>query len=303
MYARFVANHHHEAAAKRKIPIVPALILTSGAVVGGAARMGLPPSWATAVTGALAVLVGAWAVLVVYVNHLGDPLPGVDWSSADDYEQRLVADLRPVARTVLTRTQDRVRRRLPAAEGVHVYCLDRPPEHQCALDTTGCDCARTRLYAAVLPNRRHPIILVGDRLLEQPTALAYALAHEAHHVRRPWRQVAIAVQLVSLAGWLGMGLILPPRALVVAAPTVWMATLLLNWISELAADAAASTAEPDAARGFWRMLRAALPAPTGRAQLTTAVIAVLGPTHPPMALRAALAARIARHQLAKHLTE
>jgi Zn-dependent protease with chaperone function len=154
-----------------------------------------------------------------------------------------------------------------------------------------------RVNAAVLPNRRHSVILVGDRLLDEPAALAYVLAHEVNHVRRPWLLVYGALQVVTLAGWLGMGLILPWHALVVVAPVVWVATMLLNWVNELAADYAARTTGPDAARAFWTMLRAARPTRTGLSRLTGTVMAVLAPTHPPITLRAALADRIAHRTL------
>jgi Zn-dependent protease with chaperone function len=154
-----------------------------------------------------------------------------------------------------------------------------------------------RFNAAVLPNRRHPIIVVGDRLLEQPAALAYVLAHERNHVRRPWLQVYFLLQLVIVAGFPGMGLVLPWRVLVIVAPAVWAATMLLSWVNELAADVAARTTGPEGARSFWAMRRAARPTRTGLSRLTGALATVLAPTHPPMALRAALADRIAHRPL------
>ncbi|TDD58419.1 hypothetical protein E1293_46990, partial [Actinomadura darangshiensis] len=258
MHAKYVAKDAH-AAGKRKILIIPALLLAIGTGLGTAARAGLPPTWATAVTGTLTALIAAWALLGVIVGFRIDPLRDLDWTTADDYEQQLTTGLHPDTRAALARTQDQVRRRFPAADRVHIYRPDRLPEHACTLDTTGCDCVRMRFNAAIMPNRRHPIIVVGDRLLEQPAALAFVLAHETTHIRRPWLQVHFLMQAVTLAGWLGMGLLLPWHALAVAAPAVWAATMVVNWANELAADIAARTTGPDAARSFWTMLPALRP--------------------------------------------
>jgi Zn-dependent protease with chaperone function len=296
MHARYVAKDGHKAS-KRRILIVPALLLAVGIGLGAAARAGLSPTWASMVTGVLAALIAGWAVSAFWVAFRVDPLRDVDWATADTYEQELTSGLHPDARAALARAQDRVRGRLPCADRVHLYSPDQLPEHACTLDTTGCDCARMRVNAAVLPNRRHPVILVGDRLLDEPAALAYVLAHEVNHVRRPWLLVHGALQVITLAGWLGMGLILPWHTLVIVAPVVWAATMLLSWVNELAADVAARPTGPDAARSFWTMRRAARPTRTGLSRLTGTVTALLAPTHPPMALRAALADRIAHRAL------
>ncbi|MEU8346642.1 M48 family metalloprotease [Spirillospora sp. NPDC048832] len=296
MHAKYVAKDGHKAS-KRRILIIPALLLTVGTGLGAAARAGLPPTWATAATGPLAALVAGWTVLAFWVAFRVDPLRDVDWATADTYEQKLTSGLHPDARAALAHAQDQVRQQLPAAARVHLYSPDQLPSHECTMDTTGCDCARMRVNAAVLPNRRHPVILVGDRLLDEPAALAYVLAHEINHVRRPWLLVYGALQVITLAGWLGMGLILPWHTLVLVAPVVWVATMLLNWVNELAADIAARTTGPDAARAFWTMTRAARPTRTGLSRLTGTVMAVLAPTHPPITLRAALADRIAHRTL------
>ncbi|MGI5204712.1 hypothetical protein ACQEU6_24410 [Spirillospora sp. CA-108201] len=292
MHAKYVVKDGH-AASRRRILIVPALLLASGTGLGIAARALLSPTWATVVTGALAAMIGAWAVLGVWVGFRADPLQCVDWATADAYEQQLTTGLHPDTRAALDRAQERIRQRFPAADRVHVYSPDRLPDHHCTLDTTGCDCARMRLNAGVLPNRRHPIIVVGDRVLDKPAVLAYVLTHETNHVRRPWLQLNHLLAVVGLAGWLSMGLLLPLPALMAVAPVVWAATMLLCWTNELAADAAARTTGPDAARAFWTMCRAAQPTRTGLSRLTGAIAAFLAPTHPPMALRAALADRIA----------
>lgn len=296
MHAKYVAKDGHKAT-KRMILIVPALLLAVGIGLGAAARAGLPPAWASAVTGTLAALIAGFAGWAVGVAFRADPLRDVDWATADTYEQELTAGLHPDARAVLARAQEQVARLLPAADRVHLYSADGLPKHACTLDTTGCDCARMRVNAAVMPNRRHPVILVGDRLLGEPAALAYVLAHEVNHVRRPWLLVYQLLQIVTLAGWLVMGLILPLHDLVVVAPVVWAATMTMHWVNELAADYAARTAGRDAARAFWTMLRAARPTRTGLSRLTGGVMAVLAPTHPPVALRAALADRIAHRPL------
>lgn len=296
MHANYVAKDAHKVG-KHKILIVPLMLLTIGAGLGAAARVGLSPTFASAVTGTLAALISAWTVLAVSVTFRVGPLRDVDWATADTYEQQLTTGVNPDTRAALAGIQDAVRKRFPAADRVHLYSPDRLPEHACTLDTTGCDCARIRFNAAVLPSLQHPVILVGDRLLEHPAALAYVLAHEVNHVRRPWLHVSLLLQAVTLAGWLVMGLLLPVPALGIVAPAVWATTIVLNWVNELAADIAARPTGPDAARSFWTMRRAARPTRTGRARLTGALTAVLAPTHPPMALRAALADHIAHRPI------
>ena len=297
MHALYVVKDGH-AAAKHRALIIPAVLLVFGGGIGSAARMLLPPAWAVPATGLLAVLLTAWAVLAACLSYQTGPLQRVDWDTADDYQQRLIAGLSPDARTILARVQQQIRRRFPAAQGVHLYCPDRLPEHECTIDAGGCDCVRMRVNAGVLPNRTRPIIVVGDRVLAEPAALSYVLAHETNHTRRPWRQLHSLQQVLFLAGWLSMGLTLPWRTLAIVAPAVWLTALALNWANELAADIAAARATgPTAARAYWTMLRAARPTRTGLSRLTGAVMAVLAPTHPPMTWRAALADRIAHRPL------
>lgn len=296
MHAKYVAKDGHKAG-KRMILIVPALFLAIGIGLGSAARAGLSPALASTVTCALAALITGWTVSAFWVAFRASPLKDLDWATADTYERELTSDLHPDVRAVLARAQEQVARLLPAADRVHLYSPDRLPDHECTLGTTGCDCARMRVNAAVMPNRRRPIILVGERLLDQPSTLAYVLAHEVNHIRRPWLLVHSALQVVIVAGWLGMGLVIPWHTLVVVAPAVWVATMAVNWVNELAADYAARSVGPDAARAFWTMARAARPTRTGWARLTGTVMAVLTPTHPPMTWRAALADRIAHRPL------
>lgn len=296
MHAKYVAKDGHKAS-KRRILIVPALFLTVGIGLGSAARAALSPTLASTVTIALAALFAGWTVSSVYTTFRYGALRKVDWPSAYVYEQRLISGLPPDTRAVLARAQRQILQRFPSASRVHLYSPDQLPKHDCKLDTTGCDCARMRVNAAVMPSRRHPVIVVGDRLLAEPAALEYVLAHEANHVRRPWLLVYGLMLVIMLAGWLVMGLVLPGDVLVVVAPIVWVATMLLSWANELAADYAARSVGPDAARAFWTMLRAARPTRTGWSRLTGTVMAVLAPTHPPIRWRAALAERIAHRPL------
>ncbi|MFG1858478.1 M48 family metalloprotease [Actinomadura geliboluensis] len=296
MHELYVAKDAHKAG-KRRILIVPVAHLAIGIGVGTAARAALSPAVASTVTTAAAALIAGWTVSSVYRTFRNGSLRNVDWATAPVYEQNLTSGLHPDTRAVLARAQRQILQRSPAASRVHLYSPDQLPEHDCTLDTTGCDCARMRVNATVMPSRRHPVLVVGDRLLDQPAALAYVLAHEVNHVRRPWPLVYGLILVIMMAGWLGMGLVLPWRTLVVVAPVVWAATMTMSWVNELAADYAARPTGPDAARAYWTMLRAARPTPTGWARLTGAVMAVLTPTHPPITLRAALADRIAHRAL------
>lgn len=296
MHDLYVAKDAHKAG-KLRILIVPVLHLAIGIGLGAAARAALSPALASTVSAAVAALIAGWTVSSVYRTFRIGSLRNVDWATASDCEHKITCGLHPDTRAVLARAQRQILQRFPAASRVHLYSPDRLPEHDCTLDTTGCDCARLRVNAAVMPSRRHPIILVGERLLDQPSTLAYVLAHEVNHIRRPWPLVHGLILVIMMAGWLGMGLILPWRALVVAAPVVWVATMLLSWVNEIAADYAARSTGPDAARAYWTMLRAARPTRTGWARLTGAVMAVLAPTHPPIRWRAALADRVAHRPL------
>lgn len=293
MHARFVAKDGLTAE-KRKVLLIPVLLLAISAGLGTAARA-LPPTWATVVTGTLAVLIGLWGVLAVWAVNCLDPLQGVDWGTADDYEEKVTSGLGQDVRAVLTQAQAQVRRQFPAADRVHLYVPDRLPEHPCTLDTTGCRCAGQRINAAILPHRSHPIIKVGDRLLDDDNSavLEYVLAHEINHVRRGWKQLRYLQQMVNLSGWLWVGLLVPLPALLVVAPALWVAIITFIWVDEFAADIAARTTGPDGARGYWAMCRAGYPTRTGMARVGGAVLAVLAPLHPPVALRAALADRIA----------
>ncbi|NEA27620.1 hypothetical protein [Actinomadura bangladeshensis] len=296
MHAKYVAKDGL-AADKRKVLIIPALLLAAGTGLGAAARTGLPPTWATVVTVTLAALIGVFGVAAVCLLHCHEPLLDVGWNTADTCEEKVASSLSPDVRAALAQAQAQVHRRLPAADRVHIYVPDQLPEHPCTLDTTGCRCAGQRLNAAVLPNRSHPIIKVGDRLLDEPAALAYVLAHEINNVRRPGYNSASCYRCSPWsAGW-RWGSSSPLPTLAIVAPAVWATTIILNWANEIAADVAARTTGPDAARSYWTMRRTACPTRTGLSRITGAVAAVLAPTHPLMAMRAALADRIAYRTL------
>lgn len=280
MHARFIAKNVR-GAGQRLTLIIPVVQVAVGAVIGGAARMMLPPAWAALVTCALAALVGAWAVTGVRTLRRNGLVQDVDWETAASYEEQLLDGLPANVRGILARTRGRVRRHLPPGTEIHVYCPGEVPERR----------ALMRVNAAVAPaGEQHAVILVGDRLLASPPALAYALTHEVNHLRRSWRRVVAVLQVIAVGGWIALGLAVPLHALLVAAPALWAMSIAARWADEFAADAAARSTGRDAARAYWSLLRAAR-ARTGLSRLTGAVAAVLAPTHPPVTLRAALAVR------------
>ncbi|WP_395108109.1 hypothetical protein [Actinomadura sp. SCN-SB] len=274
--------------------LLPIMLLLVGAGLGTLIRALTSPTVGTVVTVSAAAALTAVIVVATVLAHWSGPDPRIDWATAAPYQQRLTEGLPDQVRHLLTAAQARVQRHRPAALDVYLFSPRALDEHAriCTLDTGyGCPCWVVRINACVAPARSHPVLVVGDRLLTQPDALAFVLAHEVHHARRPWWALRLALGGPVLLGWLPLGLAVPGRHLLVIAPAVWAVTMLLRWIDELAADvAAARTTAPGTARTWWALYRESRPKPQRRARQL--FFQVLAPAHPPVTLRAALTTRI-----------
>ncbi|GAA4241920.1 hypothetical protein GCM10022254_72710 [Actinomadura meridiana] len=274
------------------IPTAPLVLLPVGVGIADLLNA-LPYSMGTVLSGVLAVFVVGGIVLAERNAHRSGP-PGVDWASADAYRHRLMADQSPEIRAVLSSVQRTIRNRFRAADVVHLYAMRPEPQHEqtCTIDTGGCQCAPLRLSAALIPYRRHPILMFGERLLAEPKAAAFVLAHEAHHARRGSRTPHRLLGAPLLAGWLALGLTMPPHLLILVAPAVWVVVTATQWADELVADVVAARAVgPDVARCYWALVRSARPRPRGVSGALTAVGWLFSP-HPPFSVRAALTTRI-----------
>jgi hypothetical protein len=280
--------------------VLPLLVLLAAAGIGHALRL-LPWAWlGTLLTAAPAVVVLGLGAMALRTAHRSEPFKNVDWASADTYRQQLEQKVPPGVGQTLAWALAQVQHCLPHAVSVHPWVARPGPEHQkiCTIDTSaGCACAMVRITSAVRVNRSRPILVIGDRLLDHPAALEYVLAHETHHVRRPWLHLRLFLGWFGLLGWLAVGLVLPPAQLVVIAPLVWLATMVLRWADQIAADiAAARITGAGAARAYWDLVRAAHSASAGRSgwrsRLLRVSAAVMMPTHPPSALRSGISTRI-----------
>ncbi|MFI0411837.1 hypothetical protein [Actinomadura sp. 3N508] len=275
--------------------IAPLVLLPLGC--GASALLGLLPSPLGAVLSiVLAAAAVGGVVLGVVIGYRTGPVKNVDWDTATAYERRLTEPLAHDVRVVLAEAQHRVRRRTPHAFGAHLYVMRPDPSHReesCTIDAGGCVCAPYRLSAALLPSRRHPVLVIGERLLTVPhTLLAFVLAHETHHARRASRTLHLLLDLPSLACWLALGLLVPPPLLLIAVPALWLVTTAARWGDELRADVAAVRAVgPAAARDYWAVVQDARPSRVGVSKVLSAIARPLAP-HPPFSLRVALAARI-----------
>ncbi|WP_067460703.1 hypothetical protein [Actinomadura macra] len=276
------------------LPIAPLVLLPVG---GGIADLlgALPHSMGTVLSAVLAAAVVVGIVLAERKEHRTGP-NGVDWATATAYQHQLMADQPPETRAVLGDVQRTLRRRFRAADGVYLYVMRPDADHEqvCTIDNGGCPCARMRLSAALIPYRRRPLVVFGERLLAEPEMAAFVLAHEAHHARRMSRTLRRMLGAPLLAGWLALGLTVPPHLLALVAPAVWAVATGVQWADELAADVAAARGTgPDVARQYWALVRSARTRPHGVSRVLTVVARLFSP-HPPFSLRAALTARIPR---------
>lgn len=276
--------------------LIPIALLLLGAGLGALIRALASPAVGTVLTVSAAAVLMAVIVAVTVTSYRMGPDPRIDWSTASPYEARLTANLPGDVRHLLLSAQARIQRHRPAALDAYLFSPGIRDEHTriCTLDSgCGCSCWAVRINACVAAARSHPVLVVGDRLLAHPDALAFVLAHEVHHVRRPWLHLRLALSLPTLLGWLPLGLALPVRHLLMIAPALWLATMMLRWIDEIAADVcAARTTGPGTAQAWWELYRASQPVPPRWLRLIQPVVKALAPTHPPVALRTWLAARI-----------
>ncbi|MGH3238801.1 MAG: hypothetical protein ACRDNL_00375 [Spirillospora sp.] len=274
--------------------IAPLVLLPVG--YGARALLGLLPSPVGAVLSiAVAAAAVAGVVLGAVIGYRTGPLMNVDWATADDYEREVTEPLGDDVRVVLADAQRKVRGRTRHAVGAHLYVMRPLPPHReetCTIDAGGCACAQMRLSAALVPSRLHPVLVIGERLLNAPTLLAFVLAHEAHHARRASRTLNLLVGMPSVAAWLAVGLAVPSRLLLIASAALWLSTAAAHWGDELRADIAAVRAVgPAAARDYWTAVQDARPRQSSADKALHVIMWLLAP-HPPIPVRAALAARI-----------
>jgi len=276
--------------------LLPVLLLMAGAGLGTLIRALTSPIAGTVVTVSAAVALTVAIVAVTVIAHRSSPDPRIDWATAASYQRRLLEGLPDQVRSLLTAAQAKLLWQRPAALDAYPFSPRMGDKHAtiCTFDTErGCSCWAVRINACVIPSRSHPVLVVGDRLLAHPAALAFVLAHEVHHTRRPWFGLGIALRGPALIGWLPLALAVPGSRLPVIAPAVWAITMVLRWIDELAADvAAARTASPGTARAYWELCRASEPKPSRWARTLQPLMYLLAPVYPPTALRAALTTRI-----------
>ncbi|TYB47808.1 hypothetical protein [Actinomadura chibensis] len=278
------ADVDRAAAPGAQMPAVTLLLLGAGA----RALLGLLPAPLGAapplVLGAVVVVAAVGGAVVTYRTGPGRD---VDWASADAYERDLLAEVPEDVGEVLVDAQTKIGGRMPTAAGVHLYVV-RPAHWPCAIDGGDCNCARTRLSATLVPSRRHPVLLIGHRLLDEPIMLAYVLAGEVAQAGRVPRTLHLLLGAPLLAAWFVLGVTGPPHLLAVLAPALWLVTTAVRWGVELRADIlAASTTGPRVARDYWARVRAASPPPTRTSRLLELIS-----THPPIAVRAALTAHV-----------
>lgn len=272
---------------------IPLLTLLIGAGAGGVLRL-LPAPADTVVPTGLAVLLVTGALAGLRGSVRKPPLPRVDWSTADTYGQHLTAALSPVTRAVLTTARAKVLDRCPAATRVHLYVMGAEPGHaqSCTVDSGGCRCAPLRWSAALLPHPRSPILTIGERLLDHPRLLDFALTHEAAHARCASRTLHILMAAPLTVTALALGLMISPHHLPVALPVLWLLPAALRWLDELRADTTAvRTVGPATAIEYWTKVRSAHPHPTGISRAKTIARALITP-HPPIAVRVAAAKRV-----------
>ncbi|MEU4820256.1 hypothetical protein AB0H37_00100 [Actinomadura sp. NPDC023710] len=234
-------------------------LLLTGLGVGARAGIGLLPSpLATRLPLAVALVVVIGALLKCFAGYHWGPVKNVDWATADAYERDFIAAAPPVVRTALRGAQRMVRDHMPHVVGVYPYVVRPDPchERECTFSSGCCSCRPLRAEVTLMPGRRRVVLAIGDKVLEQPTSLSLLLPHTASHARVTSRLLRVLPSGPFVAGWLVLGLAVPPRVLLFVVPALLLITGALCWADELRADAAASQAVgPDAARGHWELVR------------------------------------------------
>ncbi|MEU8309802.1 hypothetical protein AB0C84_40150 [Actinomadura sp. NPDC048955] len=268
-------------------------LLLTGLGLGARAGMDLlssPLATRLPLATALAIVVGE--LLKSFAAYHRGPIKNVDWATADDYERDLVEAAHPNVRIALKDAQRTVRGHMPRVEGVHPYVVRPDPGHarQCTFDSGYCSCRPLRAEVTLMPGRRRVVLAIGDKVLEQPKSLSFLLSHAASRTGFTSRLLHVLPNGPLVAGWLALGLAVPPRFLLLAVPALLLITGALYWVDELRADAAASRAVgPAAAPQHWRRVRQIHHSNLTRPSLH--MIARLRIQRPPGLLRAALAAR------------
>ncbi|MFD0856772.1 hypothetical protein ACFQ07_31355 [Actinomadura adrarensis] len=271
--------------------VLPVVLVLVGAGVAALVRWLAAPTAAAVITVALG---GAVLLLGVRAERFAygfGQLPRLDWDSARDYQGRLFEQLSEESGSALDSGLDRIyagRRTVP------VYAWKAPVKDKharvCTINRGGCSCWRRRVGGFVVAGRGRTLVVVGDRLVSDPAALRFVLAHESRHVKGLSLLLQRALGVPLRFAWLALGLAVAGAYLLGVTLAVLGASIVLRWADELVADvAAARHSRSGDGLAYWSMVKRARPP---RAWWTALLVSVLTPTHPPIWLRAWLAARV-----------
>lgn len=237
-------------------------------------------AWAGAGTAAVVALADVMIAVGVAGWRSGRDLPGVDWNSAHEYERTL--NLPGQAEFLIARAAVTLRRRLKVTR-VHVF------RNTCPHPTTDCACTQP-ISAAILPGRRHPLLIVGDRLLANPPQLEFVLAHELHHITPARLRSKKLIRAAMIDGWLIVGLLTPPAWLPLAVLAWWLLLLAWRWAEEIACDIAAARTHGAGAESFFNTVQATATRQPRKRRIARALVSL----HPPLWLRRANCRRMFR---------
>jgi len=336
-FATVMGRHLKRAAQPRSqvltLVVVPLVLLAVGASVRALAG----PVWAAIVA---AAVWAPYAFSVLWVTHLwrrksrqaapavhgpdpaddpdgahGPRIAGIDWSTAEDYTSAALAEIEADSPLVAARIRDaldtmRIRTGSTAA---YLYVIGCPDGHgkQCR------QCWGMRINAAATTMLGYPVLTVGDVLLATAAntdaaqdardagtdgleMLDFVLTHELHHAHRSWSRAQRLRGIMLASGWLPLGLLVAPALLTFLAPAVWALLNLSAQAEELLCDRAALREAPSGGPGYYRLVRAELAALQPKTRRPALIMFLLVPNHPPIRLRARLAAQAAARADARY---
>jgi Zn-dependent protease with chaperone function len=175
-------------------------------------------------------------------------------------------------------------------------------------------CSQLCAAVSALPLGRRVLVVLGEHPAARPDVAAALLAHEAGHHASRWLRLVREARNMSGWGWAAAGLagaaIGGRPGAAIAGAVFWLVSLAALWAGETRCDLRAVRAEghPAAEAGFGyladvkagRVPARPSPAPSRSRRAGTAVLTVLdwaaGPEHPPIRLRRALVAVLARQE-------